>query len=331
MDLIKFVHHYDKKTNEMRLAELEEDYRCKQGCPHLQVRSGILSHAARVYTNKMFSFFEKEYMNCMVVRLKEVCNNGRDCVHEANEECQQRVHIIQYNSMTKNISCSCKLFESMGMLCRHALKVFNLNNLTSLPFHCISKRWTKEAKKGIVVTYDRLSSNNIKSSQTLRLSELMHAGMNVYNIASMTDYGTAIVKEKLVEVMKLLEEDADTINVLEINLEKGKRKASDHSHHDNLVYENSVLNPPIVRTKGLTNARLKSNLEKRKKKVTKGQHKHMHVSGSHHPISFNTTPYQHFNMSNTLNFYDKDNLQLPTGHHNLSFSSMDQMPHWSQV
>ncbi|KAI9177701.1 hypothetical protein LWI28_018300 [Acer negundo] len=62
----------------------------------------------------------------------------------------------------------------------------------------------------------------------------------------MTDSGTAIVKEKLVEVMKLLEEDVDIINVLESNLEKGKRKASDHSNHDNLVYENSVLNPPIA-------------------------------------------------------------------------------------
>ena len=60
-------------------------------------------------------------------------------------------------------------------------------------------------KKGIVVTYDRLSRNNIKSSQTLCLSELMHARMNVYSIASMIDSGTAIVKEKLVEVMKLLE------------------------------------------------------------------------------------------------------------------------------
>ncbi|KAK1565611.1 hypothetical protein Q3G72_030719 [Acer saccharum] len=45
----------------MRLAELEEDYHCKQGCPCLQVRSEILSHVAWVYTNKMFSFFEKEY------------------------------------------------------------------------------------------------------------------------------------------------------------------------------------------------------------------------------------------------------------------------------
>ncbi|KAK0602195.1 hypothetical protein LWI29_031264 [Acer saccharum] len=86
----------------------------------------------------------------------------------------------------------------------------------------------------------------------------------------MIDSGTAIVKEKLMEVMKLLEEDVDTINVLESNLEKGKRKASDYSNHDNLVHESSVLNPSIVRTKGLTNVRLKSNLEMRKRKVTKG-------------------------------------------------------------
>ena len=51
------------------------------------------------------------------------------------------------------------------------------------------------------------------------------------------------------EVIKLLEEDVDTINVLESNLEKGKRKASDHSNHDTIVHESSVLNPPIVRTK----------------------------------------------------------------------------------
>ncbi|KAK2655101.1 hypothetical protein Ddye_008153 [Dipteronia dyeriana] len=323
MDLIKFVHHYEKKTNEMRLAKLEEDYHYKQGCPCLQVRSGILNHAARVYTNKMFSFFEKEYVNCMVVRLKEVCNDRGVCVYEANEECQQKVYIVQYNPMTMAISYSCKLFESMRMFCRHALKVFNLNNPTSLPFHCISKRWTKEAKKGIVVTYDRLSSNNIKSSQTLRLSELMHVGMNVYNIASMTNSGTAIVKEKLVEIIKLLEEDLDIINVLERNLEKGKRKASDHPNHDNVIHESSMLNPPIVRTKRITNARLKR------------QHKHVPISGSQHPIVFNTTPYHSFNMSDTLNLYDKDTLQLPIGHYNSSYSSivqsMEQMPHLSQV
>ena len=31
----------------------------------------------------------------------------------------------------------------------------------------------------------------------------------------------------------------------------------------------------------------------------------MPISGSYHPIDFNTPPYQHSNMSNTLNFYAK--------------------------
>ena len=39
-----------------------------------------------------------------------------------------------------------------------------------------------------------------------------------YNIASMIDSRIAIVKEKLMKVMKLLKEDKDNINVLESNL-----------------------------------------------------------------------------------------------------------------
>ncbi|KAK2653575.1 hypothetical protein Ddye_013431 [Dipteronia dyeriana] len=43
MDLINFIHHYEKKTKEMRLAELEEDYRCKYNVHRLKVRSKILA------------------------------------------------------------------------------------------------------------------------------------------------------------------------------------------------------------------------------------------------------------------------------------------------
>ncbi|KAK2662421.1 hypothetical protein Ddye_000995, partial [Dipteronia dyeriana] len=72
MDLIKFVQHYEKQTKEMRLAELEDDYRCKNGVSRLKIPSGILSYGVQVYTNKMFNCFQTELMGCMGVRLKEV-------------------------------------------------------------------------------------------------------------------------------------------------------------------------------------------------------------------------------------------------------------------
>ncbi|KAK0584689.1 hypothetical protein LWI29_017131 [Acer saccharum] len=217
MDLVKFVHHYEKKTKEMRLAELEEDYRCKNGAPHIEVRSGILIHGAHVYTNKMFRFFQKELMGGIGVRMKEVFSDNELCIYEAVEEGRQRVYEVKFHSLTFDVSCSCKLFESMGMLCRHTLKVFDLKNLTSIPEHYILKRWTKDAKKGIFMSCDKYaqSSENEKSLQSLRLSELMHEGSNVYNIASLSDLGTKIVKGKLAKALRLLEQDMETINLLE--------------------------------------------------------------------------------------------------------------------
>ncbi|KAH7575686.1 hypothetical protein JRO89_XS02G0193800 [Xanthoceras sorbifolium] len=259
MDLIDFLHHYEKKTKRMRLVELEEDYHCKYDVLLLKVNSGILTHGVNVYTNRMFSFFEEELMSCMGVRMKEVSNDGELHIYEAIEEGQGRVYKVQFSSLTSDVTCCCKLFESMGMLCCHALKAFDVNNLTSIPVQYLLKRWTKDAKNGISVSCDiSISSGDEKSLQSLRLSKLMHEGNNIYSIASLSDSGTKIVKDKLAEAMRLLEKDRETINMLK-NLRKVDEQPSDESEL------------PTDKAKGQTNARLKSNSGKRKRKMTKGQ------------------------------------------------------------
>ncbi|KAK3212559.1 hypothetical protein Dsin_017265 [Dipteronia sinensis] len=104
MDLIKFVHHYEKKTKEMRLAELEEDYRCKLGAPHIEVSCGILIHGAHMYTNKMFSFFQKELVGGIGVRMKEISSDSELCIYEAVEEGRQRVYEDSSQSQAMNSS-----------------------------------------------------------------------------------------------------------------------------------------------------------------------------------------------------------------------------------
>ena len=124
-------------------------------------------------------------------------------VYEAIEDGRESVHKIEYNSTSLSISCSCKSFQSLGILCRHALKVFDTNNITTLPTQYVLKRWTKEAKKGVVVSSDTSggTSENLKTARVLRLSELMHEGNNVYDIASLTSSGTKIVKDLLTEAI----------------------------------------------------------------------------------------------------------------------------------
>ncbi|PRQ47511.1 putative transcription factor FAR family [Rosa chinensis] len=227
-DLISFAHHYEEKTKEMRFKELEEDFHCRNATPCLTINSGVFKQAATEYTVRMYSFLENELMGIFGVRMTEVGTDGNECIYEATEEGYGRVYRIRfrYDCFTARVSCSCKLFESMGVLCRHALKVLDLKNFTSIPAQYIVKRWTKGAKKGIVVSTDFSKSpyKKAKSAQSSRLSALMHEGTNVFSLGSLCDSGTRIVKQKLAETMQLLEGDAETTNMV-----RNLRRADDSS------------------------------------------------------------------------------------------------------
>ncbi|KAH0982858.1 hypothetical protein GBA52_010035 [Prunus armeniaca] len=66
-----------------------------------------------------------------------------------------------------------------------------------------------------------------KSVQSLRLSELMHEVNDVVSIASFSDSGTRLVKQKLVEVKLLLERDIETTRT-----KKNLNNVDDQNVHD---------------------------------------------------------------------------------------------------
>ncbi|KAH6778380.1 hypothetical protein C2S51_009692 [Perilla frutescens var. frutescens] len=58
---------------------------------------------------------------------------------------------VTFDPITKKISCTCRRFEMIGLLCCHAVKVYDVMGVKKLPEHYILKRWTREAKHGMVV------------------------------------------------------------------------------------------------------------------------------------------------------------------------------------
>ena len=68
ISLTKFVIEYENVLAGMRFSELDEDFWCKQGAPQKAVKkSGILSHAAQVYTCKIFNLFENQFLNSLAM------------------------------------------------------------------------------------------------------------------------------------------------------------------------------------------------------------------------------------------------------------------------
>ena len=112
ISLTNFVIKYESMLSGMRSLEFNEDFRCKQGAPQRAVKkSGILGHAAQVYTCKIFRLFEYKFLNSLTTEWKQVdCQDTID-VFEVKEEDSERVRIALFDYFNSNISCSCKKFE----------------------------------------------------------------------------------------------------------------------------------------------------------------------------------------------------------------------------
>ena len=68
ISLTKFVIEYENVLASMCSSELDEDFLCKQGAPQKAVKkSGILGHAAQLFTCKIFNLFENQFLNSLAI------------------------------------------------------------------------------------------------------------------------------------------------------------------------------------------------------------------------------------------------------------------------
>ncbi|XP_035541664.1 protein FAR1-RELATED SEQUENCE 1-like [Juglans regia] len=122
----------------------------------------------KVYTNAKFKEFQKELIglmccNCILVR-KQGCILTFDILDEISiDECTKIVHYtIYFKEDECELKCTCALFEMRGILCRHALKVFQLKRINVLPDRYVLDRWRKDEKKRYTLiksSYDDLRAN----------------------------------------------------------------------------------------------------------------------------------------------------------------------------
>ena len=57
---------------------------------------------------------------------------------------------VSFDPIETSISCTCKKFKTFRMLCCHALKVFEANEVKCVPNRYILKRWTRATHSGII-------------------------------------------------------------------------------------------------------------------------------------------------------------------------------------
>ena len=134
----------------------------------------------------------------------------------------------------------------------------------------ISSRWRRDVKKRL--TYANSCQLNEKSTHALRMSELSYIGYNLFDKVASYNEVIKFVKKKLSEVTWEAEQMIMAMNKVE---NVGKENHQEDPTNDGdlqicLVGDKRILDPPHVRTKRVTNKRIKCLLEKGKKKKVKG-------------------------------------------------------------
>ena len=150
LDIVQFFEHFARVVEQKRHKELEAEFNAKQKFPKVSLKNSLLlQQAVQVYTPAIFKIFQDQYDLASVAMIK----NRRDdlLVHTYTVVLLNKdgEYIVSFDSIEKTISCNCRKFETVGILCCHALKVFDLLDIKTIPDIYILKRWRREAKVDI--------------------------------------------------------------------------------------------------------------------------------------------------------------------------------------
>ncbi|XP_073027865.1 protein FAR1-RELATED SEQUENCE 5-like isoform X2 [Primulina eburnea] len=151
LDIMQFFKHFEQVLEEKRYNELRCEFETRQKLPRLKLESSpMLRQLSEIYTLTIFHLFQVEFVLFAAAYIKyknETQPLFEYVVGRIDKEGEWRV---TFNPSTKMISCSCRKFEMTGLLCCHAVKVYDVQDVKKLPEHYILNRWTRKARSGVV-------------------------------------------------------------------------------------------------------------------------------------------------------------------------------------
>ncbi|CAK8539072.1 unnamed protein product [Lathyrus sativus] len=150
--LQSFVRQYEKAVSTWHERELKADFETTNTSPVLKTPSPMEKQAAGLYTRKIFMKFQDELVETMANPATKMDDTGTITTYRVAKFGEnQTSHTVTFNSSEMKASCSCQMFEYSGIICRHILAVFRAKNVLTLPPQYVLKRWTRNAKTGVLL------------------------------------------------------------------------------------------------------------------------------------------------------------------------------------
>ncbi|RYR03638.1 hypothetical protein Ahy_B06g082723 [Arachis hypogaea] len=264
--LIQFLKQYDNCLGSREQAERESDAADFHTVIPCATKSSIEAQFQDAYTHAKFREVQAQFRgkaNC-ITRLKNSALGYS--VYEVGEQVSSSIFnkfVVTYDSVAVEVKCQCLLFESRGIVCRHALSVLSFKQVSQVSPRYILERWSKKVKR----RHTHIKSSHdepLMEPRSKRFDQLVFRSQNICEFASESEELTAILHRAYDNVMAEME-----------SLKVKRKGTSSLSHEDaNLESVNELQSPPRIRTRGHPKNMLGSKLDKQianatKKKKTK--------------------------------------------------------------
>ncbi|PHT87466.1 hypothetical protein T459_09572 [Capsicum annuum] len=182
----------------MRDIEADDDYKSR-GISKISIEDcRMLKHATSVYTRRIYTRFQREFLQGATKRTLSAEINGNTTKYIILKGENEQTEVVQFNSLENLTICSCHMSEFMSWLCFHALKVlfFDLN-FFYIPEKYILKRWSKNAKHGDRFDEYTTKKKAVISSMAIHLNGLVKESFDVMTLAANDEHSKEIARKYL--------------------------------------------------------------------------------------------------------------------------------------
>ncbi|XP_074288155.1 protein FAR1-RELATED SEQUENCE 5-like [Silene latifolia] len=125
--LVEFSLRFDSAMDQQRHTRTKLGNVNMHTSPEISTHLAIEVHGAQVYSHKGFS--EGDSAEVTTVR-------------DANRDINYQV---TYCPVTFKATCSCRMIERKGILCRHVIWIYSSNGLKTIPDGYVVNKWCKDA------------------------------------------------------------------------------------------------------------------------------------------------------------------------------------------
>ncbi|XP_056692005.1 protein FAR1-RELATED SEQUENCE 6-like [Spinacia oleracea] len=163
---------------------------------------------------------------------KEISLSGRKCTY-----------VVVFNKETSVAKCDCKHFECHGIVCRHIIKVMDVENVETVPAAYIVDRWRKDIQRKhtlVKVAYH----DPEKTEEVKRYDQIMNAIEPVALRSSLAEQKLDIVIEMIQKNVLRLDESDVLTSAVGDNERGGAASVGNRKSSDAPLTPGSVNKPP---------------------------------------------------------------------------------------